>query len=797
MKKYFKKSLIKSLMRLNRRKVLNSLKKSDDSPKIDSISIPKENESLPKIESISIPQDNTLNYKNTSDKHRERWRSYKNLTGFKDDDEFNLNDNTSHKELNHLSTFNHPHLSVSLKNLYKPSVKGITGIVGTHRENGKNYFLKDVTGEKFKDIGDGVNELLVPHLAKYFGLSHMVPKVQLHAVPGKGHVMVQEHMDIGHQPYYYNLMNDSIEDPDIEKYKKDVNNGLKVSANKGDLAKAAVMNFLTGNIDRHLGNFLVHPNEGVKLIDHAQAFMFPNERNIKAAYLYPEEVYNSKIPIDLINYIKNLPIQEMENTLEPLRHSNFIHPNFSIKNRQKLLLDNLRTFGKINTHGDLFHALRHEVSLNEDASNDHVSVENLTPSHLSDKVKLPSSRSPVGEKKESPKLSSNLIAHRMFSFLKKSDNSENIRIWPKKNPASSFGLSDILKENQLPTAIPETNKNDFAIPKKLEGFRTTPNIPQNEGSLPDKEKILTRTRTNKQMQGLDRNAVLNLNDETAHPTVKHINTYKHPPLSVRLDKLVEPRRKGITDIVGTHIQDGKNYFLKNATTEDHGDEDEGVREVLLPHISKYFGLSHMVPKVSLHTVPGKGHLVVQENLNNHLSELEAQYEDYYGSKGYKNNFAKGMLTSAQKGDLAKAAVMNFLTGNIDRHGGNYLVHPEEGAKLIDHGFTFADPFAENIGVAYLSHRSVHKTDIPINLEEYINSLPVDEMDKELSPLKREGFIEPGFSFKYRKQMLLNKLKHNGPVKTHGDLHSVLIGEHILRKSRSYVQFAKKTKITLE
>src|ERR1039457_2575862 len=49
--------------------------------------------------------------------------------------------------------------------------------------------------------------------------------------------------------------------------------------------------------------------------------------------------------------------------------------------------------------------------------------------------------------------------------------------------------------------------------------------------------------------------------------------------------------------------------------------------------------------------------------------------------------AKGFINNNEK-DLAKTYVLDFLTGNMDRHDGNILVGPKGEPQMIDQAFSF-------------------------------------------------------------------------------------------------------------
>lgn len=86
----------------------------------------------------------------------------------------------------------------------------------------------------------------------------------------------------------------------------------------------------------------------------------------------------------------------------------------------------------------------------------------------------------------------------------------------------------------------------------------------------------------------------------------------------------------------------------------------------------FFGLGHMVPKVAAFRHPQTG-------------EEYAMIESLPGREGWENRYDNPVL---DKEETDKAAIMNFVMMNRDRHGRNWLSDGNK-LKLIDHGLTFA------------------------------------------------------------------------------------------------------------
>ena len=127
--------------------------------------------------------------------------------------------------------------------------------------------------------------------------------------------------------------------------------------------------------------------------------------------------------------------------------------------------------------------------------------------------------------------------------------------------------------------------------------------------------------------------------------------------------------------------DGKRLVLVK-----HGHEwsypHMGARETAYHNLARdVFGLGDYVPLTAMANHPGGWEMSMQEMVKNpehHNSGSDAHL--------------KTLMQLGDAGELHKLAAMNYILGNDDRHGNNYLFSRGDDAKLslklIDHGHTF-------------------------------------------------------------------------------------------------------------
>lgn len=116
-------------------------------------------------------------------------------------------------------------------------------------------------------------EVAYHNLARdFFGLGRYVPLTAYASNPHQ-------------RDWNYSVM-EAVPDAEHSQHKNQRQIGiLKALGDRGELHKLALMNYLLGNADRHLNNFL-YTTDGLKLIDHGHTFADPFHRNLYVpAYL--------------------------------------------------------------------------------------------------------------------------------------------------------------------------------------------------------------------------------------------------------------------------------------------------------------------------------------------------------------------------------------------------------------------------------------------------------------------------------------------------------------------------------
>lgn len=244
---------------------------------------------------------------------------------------------------------------------------------------------------------------------------------------------------------------------------------------------------------------------------------------------------------------------------------------------------------------------------------------------------------------------------------------------------------------------------------------------------------------------------------TAHPEVGHLNKLEHGPISLTQSGLTRPDHFGKSPFVGTIENDGKKYFFK--VLHDPGDHK---REVVVQHVADALGLGHMVPRTSIHaTYPhGKQFLPVAAMLQEHVDGHQ-----YGTGDNLHPHRDVGLQVSAHRGDLAKAALMNYFLGNADRHRNNYRAHPEHGVKLYDHGLTFL--YNHGTRPEYLIEDAVRDKPIGIKLEDFVH----DPGHEEAVQAIESAGLDPDW-YHTRRRQVAKELRHWGDdgTLTHGQLY---------------------------
>lgn len=178
---------------------------------------------------------------------------------------------------------------------------------------------------------------------------------------------------------------------------------------------------------------------------------------------------------------------------------------------------------------------------------------------------------------------------------------------------------------------------------------------------------------------------------------------------------------------------GKTYFVKPDHWPD-GDMGEAHREGAFHILGKdFFGIDkHLLPTAHV-TNPVTGE---------HTAIVEHDPEGRHANPDEQQDI-NALHNLGRDGVLEKLGLVDMITGNADRHGGNYLLNDSGGIKLIDHGLAFDSSHGEPAMYPdYLSqYESIRenqglKPDEPLNPQtiQWINSLDPEQMAKKMLDL---------------------------------------------------------------
>lgn len=164
---------------------------------------------------------------------------------------------------------------------------------------------------------------------------------------------------------------------------------------------------------------------------------------------------------------------------------------------------------------------------------------------------------------------------------------------------------------------------------------------------------------------------------------------------------------------------GQHVYVKSTIGSRSGEHpwNEARREAAYYDLAhNFFGLGHMVPTVAAvqHPKTGREYALVEH--------VPGQDVDELGIDAIRN------LPHDQ---VHKAAIMNLILGNGDRHSGNVRINPNDNRMyLIDHNL-WGSPGALNHSPAYL--KTFNANDVPIHPEalSWVNSLDQNRLRTEL------------------------------------------------------------------
>jgi hypothetical protein len=115
----------------------------------------------------------------------------------------------------------------------------------------------------------------------------------------------------------------------------------------------------------------------------------------------------------------------------------------------------------------------------------------------------------------------------------------------------------------------------------------------------------------------------------------------------------------------------------------------------------HFDLGHHMHHVGLVHHNGKLHSA-HEHLGDHITYAHAKGEGWADQKPLKGFHPKKSLNHAyRKGHLHKLAMADYITGNVDRHSNNVMIHksgaPTKPLQVVDHGLSLP-PWRKHLNV---------------------------------------------------------------------------------------------------
>lgn len=183
---------------------------------------------------------------------------------------------------------------------------------------------------------------------------------------------------------------------------------------------------------------------------------------------------------------------------------------------------------------------------------------------------------------------------------------------------------------------------------------------------------------------------------------------------------------GISETHMVHFADGSKGVFKPHTGESPGarkeisDGYQTEREVGAWEVAKLCGLEDLCTPCIVREHEGERGALLEFNQGD-VAARKDRDERYDGTD-----------------NLARAAAFDFVIGNEDRHMGNWMITPNGGLKMIDHGLTFPDKAAyrrKNDGT--LQGAALNQAKVP---KETIDKM-VANKEKIVESLKKLGLPE--------------------------------------------------------
>lgn len=125
-------------------------------------------------------------------------------------------------------------------------------------------------------------------------------------------------------------------------------------------------------------------------------------------------------------------------------------------------------------------------------------------------------------------------------------------------------------------------------------------------------------------------------------------------------------------VVGTTVNGKGTKVLVKSALPSEDVFSTAHKEVAYFNCSRFFGLSNLIPEAAGDMNEGQYYSVAEWK---------------HGTRPYDPRDREHFQPLIDDGTLHKAAIMNLVLGNVDRHGGNWLVKDND-LVLIDNGFSF-------------------------------------------------------------------------------------------------------------
>lgn len=267
-----------------------------------------------------------------------------------------------------------------------------------------------------------------------------------------------------------------------------------------------------------------------------------------------------------------------------------------------------------------------------------------------------------------------------------------------------------------------------------------------------------------------------------HPNIPHTKKQKDLINGINLNHLKSLHSGWTRDVTlsgsGKNILNKKvivkaefpRYAIDVDLSDSYAEFNTAHREVLFHNLAhNFWGLGKHVPTTSLVHDP-----VLAEEKDRVEFEEGGDYEGHApnhsvmeyvrGAKHYssRNQEHNNIINKAGKdGTLHKLAIMDLVSGNTDRHNGNYMIS-KKGIHLIDHGFTFDYNTRDLYSPSYLQpSRYVDKFNqqkIHPDAKKWLNSLKEKDLEMHLKAHKVPSHIEKDMikSLKIAKKVVKSK-----------------------------------------